>query len=946
MNPPRDHLLSIALLGFLLIVVPSAAQQPPCSVPSYAMPANQPNIFSEEQENFLGEAAAENMQRNFRVIDDDVTEYLRRVGQRLLAQIPPSQIRFQFYLFDVPTVNAFGLPGGRIYVSRKLVAASRSEDELAGVVAHEIGHIITRQLAIRFTSLMQKVLGVTSVSGREDILEKFHQFLENAARNPKAFKGGDREAEDEQLIADRVALYLLKRAGYDPDAYGQFWDRAFEVGGKTGGFFSDFFGLTKPEQKRLREMRRLAATLPAACAGARPESTAEQYAAWKEAVVAYSGLGRRESLRAVTWRRSLSPQLRGYISHLKFSRDGKYVLAQDAGSIFVLSREPFEVLFRVDALDAFPAQFSPDSHSIVFYTNTFRVEVWNIADERRTSLQEMTVHASCIQARLSPDGEHLACYETNYSLTMFEVATGKRMFQKKEFYLPSIFDYLNILLVNWDSPEADTSPYEFLRMEFSPDGRYFLAGHDRDNYFAYDFTIGTTMKLPDSIRKVVRRSFMFMEGDRIVGVNPLKTEESAVMTFPQGEVQKTFNPGAGRVTPATRGNYLLVRPIAKYPVGILDLDAQKISMANRQAAFDLYDKFYVSERTDGVLFLFHADKEAAVGQAILPQSPLPRLRAVAVSPDMNWLAVSERSRGAIWDLRKGERAMLTRSFRGAQFSDDGILYADFPKHENEERMIARVSPLLRHVTPSASLKDSKAHQDGSYLVELRPAPSNPAKNSKESKDPMLVVSSATTGQQLWSRAYPKGLPSEFFNPDEDLAVLVWSASSDFVKEESKSDAALKSRMDSKKEREGDYYLHVVEAKSGKILGKLYVETGRGSFRVRSAFAAGDYVTVYDNANRLLVYSVSTGKQIGRIFGASGDVSPAAQLLAAENERGVVTFYALPSLEKRGSLIFSSPISYARFSKDGKQLFVLTANQQAFLFDTAAAATPAISLPAK
>jgi WD40 repeat protein len=435
------------------------------------------------------------------------------------------------------------------------------------------------------------------------------------------------------------------------------------------------------------------------------------------------------------------------------------------------------------------------------------------------------------------------------------------------------------------------------------------------------------------------RSFTFMDENRIVGVNPLKTEESAVLSFPDGAVQKTFNPGAGRVTPATRGNYVLVRPIAKYPVGILDLDAQKIFMANRQAAFDMYEKFYVSERTDGVLFLFHVEKEAALGQAILPQSPLPRLRAVAVSPDMNWLAVSVRSRGAIWDLRRGERAMLTRSFRGAQFSADNILYADFPKFENEERMIARVSPALRHVTPTTPMKDSKAHQDGNYLVELRSPPANPPKNSKAPKDPMLIVSSAITGQELWTRAYPKGLPSEFFNPDEDLAVLIWTATSDFVKEESKSDAELKRRIDSKKEREGDYYLQVVEAKTGTILGKLYVETGMGSFHVRSAYAAGDYVTVYDSTNRLLIYSISTGKQIGRIFGASGDVSPAANLLAAENERGVVTFYTLPSLEKRSSLVFSSPISFTRFSNDGKQLFVLTANQQAFLFDTAAAAAP-------
>jgi WD40 repeat protein len=406
-----------------------------------------------------------------------------------------------------------------------------------------------------------------------------------------------------------------------------------------------------------------------------------------------------------------------------------------------------------------------------------------------------------------------------------------------------------------------------------------------------------------------------------------------VTSYPEGKVLQEFDAGLARPTPATRGNYLLLRPITKYPVGVLNLESKKIFMANRQSALDLYEKLYVSERTDGVLFLFHADSETPLGRAELPQTPLARLRAVAVSPDLNWLAVSESSRGAVWDLREGKRAMLTRGFRGAQFSADNVLYADFPKQEDEERMIARINPVLRHVSPAASLKDSEAHQDGRFLVELHE--SGGRERSGKNQVPTLIVSDATTGQQIWFRPYPKGLPWEFFNPRDNRAVLGWSANSDFVKEESKTDPELKRRIESKKERQDDYYLHVVEATTGHLLGKVYVETGMGSFRLRAAFATGDYVALYDTSNRLLLYSISTGKQIGRIFGAGADISTTASLLAAENERGVITFYKLPSLEKCAQLSFSSTISLAQFSADGRRFLVVTSDQVAYLIDVTA-----------
>ena len=98
------------------------------------------------------------MKSSFRVIDDEeITGYLRRIGERLIAQIPSTQLHFQFYVVDINDVNAFTLPGRRIYVTRKLIAFAKNEDEIAGVVAHELGHVIARHNANDMSVLFREI---------------------------------------------------------------------------------------------------------------------------------------------------------------------------------------------------------------------------------------------------------------------------------------------------------------------------------------------------------------------------------------------------------------------------------------------------------------------------------------------------------------------------------------------------------------------------------------------------------------------------------------------------------------------------------------------------------------------------------------------------------------------------------------------------------------------
>ena len=93
-----------------------------------------------------------------------------------------------------------------------------------------------------------------------------------------------------------------------------------------------------------------------------------------------------------------------------------------------------------------------------------------------------------------------------------------------------------------------------------------------------------------------------------------------------------------------------------------------------------------------------------------------------------------------------------------------------------------------------------------------------------------------------------------------------------------------------KEKEVDYFVEVVEMKKGQTLGKLLIETGKASFRLSTVYAAGDFLIATDDQNRVLVYSIRSGAQLGRVFGGYAAVSVESGYLGVENEVGKIAIY--------------------------------------------------------
>src|SRR5271169_3937650 len=156
------HALNLAVLISLLHA--SAVAQDSCPALNISKVVPGTNIFSEQQQNYLGDAIDASLILEIHTTSDPaVTQRMQDMVDHMAQVLPPGHPKFQVALIELPTANAYSTVGGHIYVSRKLVALVRSEDELAGALAHEMGHLVAQHLAIEISEAFHLVLGVNQV---------------------------------------------------------------------------------------------------------------------------------------------------------------------------------------------------------------------------------------------------------------------------------------------------------------------------------------------------------------------------------------------------------------------------------------------------------------------------------------------------------------------------------------------------------------------------------------------------------------------------------------------------------------------------------------------------------------------------------------------------------------------------------------------------------------
>jgi len=150
--------------------------------------------------------------------DPAVREYVEHVGRRLVTVLGPQQFEYRFYVVQSPELNAFAVPGGYVFVFAGLLARARNDDELAGVLGHEMGHVSAHHF-VRQQSEGQ-VWNYAALLGI--LLSAVHPVLAAgavAAAQTAQLKYS-REFEQE---ADYLGLHYTSQAGYDPHALGSFF---------------------------------------------------------------------------------------------------------------------------------------------------------------------------------------------------------------------------------------------------------------------------------------------------------------------------------------------------------------------------------------------------------------------------------------------------------------------------------------------------------------------------------------------------------------------------------------------------------------------------------------------------------------------------------------------------------------------------------------------------
>ncbi|HYM76903.1 MAG TPA: M48 family metalloprotease [Candidatus Dormibacteraeota bacterium] len=903
----------------LLFVAPAVmlAQQV-CPQPPALEKVTGRNIFTDPQEVDLGDAMGESVAREVAIIEDPrATAHLEDLGARLARYLPPNNLRFRFFLIDLSEANALSLAGGRIYVARKMVALTRNDDELAGVLAHEMGHIVTHQHAIEMTRALKQILGVTQVGDRADIYDKFQRLLENERRKP-THSGG--EGEGDQYIADQVALFAMARAGFAPQAYVDLWDRFNATHGKTGTWISDFFGQTKPEQKRLRELLKSVSAMPADCARIAASSSAE-FQTWQARVIASSTGTHAESLPGLLLRQKLSLPLRPDVNNLRFSPDGKYVLAQDEGGIHVLSRDPFQMLFFIEAPGADRASFSPDSKSVVFNTPSLRVEAWDIATQKQSSVHEIVLRNGCLQSELSPDGRYFACIDKEFTLQMLEVESGKELASKKNFF--QIRSWVFWLLLYLEQEENVNLRLAYFA--FSPDGRYFLAG-TQFSHFAYDFAENHEAKLPSSIQNATRDEFAFVDSGRLLGLNSSNPGKSHLLSFPGGERLQDVGLAYGlNLEPTAHGKYVAVGPLKTGKRGFIDTATGRMNGIIKEDAGDIYDNTVVYEELDGRILLIEVPSAKVVAHAQLTEAHLGDSRTIAVSEDFNWLAASTTSRGAVWDIAHNSRLQYVRGFTAGWFADDDSFYADFPKHDKQERAVVELSKAGGN-SPVFSIGELLASQTGPYVVVRTPSRDNPYQR----KNWTYEVRDFRTKATLWTRHFPQEAPYLALTPDYRAVLMGWAVSSGAAHDEMKQFPDLKGSTEKE-----DMFFELVDLKTNSVLGKVVVKTNKYSVRIQSAQVDGDSLVLQVTGDRVLTYSMASGKELGHVFGHSPVTSNHGGAYAVSTSEEEVNVYGLADSQLRRTYKFPVSVAYKKFSPDGKKLFVLTRDQTAYVLDLTA-----------
>lgn len=199
------------------------------------------NLFTTQEDISVGQKAAKDARKKLPMCNDaEVDAYLNQLGERLVkaAGSGAASYPWEFRCVNDKAINAFALPGGYIFVNRGTIETADNESQLAGVMAHELSHVILRHGTNQASKALLTQVGLNAFGGllgggKGALIESIASFTAGSVLLKYS-----RTAETQ---ADVMGTQILYDAGYDPRAMAQFFEKIQAEGGRSGmpQFFSD-----------------------------------------------------------------------------------------------------------------------------------------------------------------------------------------------------------------------------------------------------------------------------------------------------------------------------------------------------------------------------------------------------------------------------------------------------------------------------------------------------------------------------------------------------------------------------------------------------------------------------------------------------------------------------------------------------------------------------------
>jgi len=207
------------------------------------------NFYSLEKEIALGKQLAQEVERQAKIVDDPIiAEYVSRLGQNLVRN-SDAKVPFTIKVLDSEEVNAFALPGGFFFVNSGLILKAESEAELAGVMSHEIAHVACRHGTKQATKLelmqIAAIVGSIAMGGWTGYAIRQGAGL----AIPMGYLTFSRSAEKE---ADYLGLQYMYKAGYDPTAFVDFFEKIQTLERKKPGSVAKVFSTHPMTDDRIK----------------------------------------------------------------------------------------------------------------------------------------------------------------------------------------------------------------------------------------------------------------------------------------------------------------------------------------------------------------------------------------------------------------------------------------------------------------------------------------------------------------------------------------------------------------------------------------------------------------------------------------------------------------------------------------------------------------------